>query len=94
MHNKEEHLKRELKKRRVNIQGGKGLLMQRYRELSINVDNERFRAVPRNIDTIVRQLNHLELLNNQIAKDIENDMEKAKKILQKIKQEFVSRINK
>ncbi|KAK6090461.1 hypothetical protein P3W45_000558 [Vairimorpha bombi] len=88
----EQNLKKELKKYRVDIRGDKNILTQRYRELSINVDNERYRDVPRNMDTIARQLNFAELQNRQIKKDIERDMEKAKEKLKTIKQGFLNNI--
>lgn len=88
----EQTLKKELKKYRVDIRGNKNMLDQRYRELSINVDNERYRDVPRNMDTIARHLNFAEIQNRQIQKDIERDMEKAKEKLKNIKQDFLKNL--
>ncbi|EEQ81837.1 hypothetical protein NCER_101577 [Vairimorpha ceranae BRL01] len=85
---REEHLVRELKKRRANSSGSKSALMYRYHELSINVDNERFREIPRNMDTIVRQLNQLEAENKQIRRKIEKDFPKAFDVVNKLKLKY------
>ncbi|WUR02927.1 E3 ubiquitin-protein ligase RAD18 [Vairimorpha necatrix] len=85
INNKEDQIIKELKRRRVDISGGRSTLLQRYKELFINVDNERFREVPRNMDRIVREINKDEADNRKIKKENEKDMKNIEHTLKKLK---------
>lgn len=77
-------LKKELKKYRFEINVNRHVLEQRYKEMCINVEFERFKKIPRNYNTIVRHICQNEIMKNLIIKKNEVDFKKTKIILNKI----------
>lgn len=83
----ENKLKQELKKLRFDVNVDKHILDQRYKEMCINVEFERFKKVPRNYNTIVRHIYQSELKNKLINKKNNIDLEKINVVIVKIKNE-------
>ncbi|EQB61871.1 hypothetical protein NAPIS_ORF00536 [Vairimorpha apis BRL 01] len=71
-------LKKELKKYRFEINVNRHVLEQRYKEMCINVEFERFKKIPRNYNTIVRHICQNEIMKNLIIKKNEDDFKKQK----------------